>query len=190
MAIRTKKLVVLLLLIILIIAALFGIKYTANKLYKSAYPKKYSGSVIKYSAEYNIDEDILYAIIKTESDFKPDVTSNVGARGLTQIMEDTFNWIKTKLKDENTVYDDMYQADDNIRYGAFLIGYLYDEFKSYETAAAAYHAGRTATGKWLKNAEYSSDGITLDTIPIKDTQHYVNKVMKSFQMYKKIYDKN
>ncbi|MFZ2539458.1 MAG: lytic transglycosylase domain-containing protein [Oscillospiraceae bacterium] len=187
MAIRTKKLGVLLLLIILIIAAIFGIKYSADKLYKTAYPKKYSQSIEKYAKEFNIDEDILYAIIKTESDFNPDVTSNVGARGLTQIMNDTFDWIKTKLDDSDTVYDDMYESEDNIRYGAFLISYLYHEFDSYETAVAAYHAGRTATGKWLKNKEYSSNGVTLDTIPVNDTRHYVNKVMKSFNMYKKLY---
>ncbi len=187
MAIRTKKLIVLLLLFVFVVAAIFGIIYSTKQLYKTAYPKKYSQSIEKYAKEFDIDEDILYAIIKTESDFKPDVTSNVGARGLTQVMNDTFDWIKNKLGDSETVYDDMYNAEDNIRYGAFLIGYLYEEFGSYETAAAAYHAGRTATGKWLKKSESSSNGVTLNTIPVNDTRHYVNKVMKSFNMYKKLY---
>ena len=184
---RTKKLSILLLLFVFIIVALFGMNYTIDKLYKSSYPKKYSDDISKNATLYQIDENILYAIIKTESDFQPDATSNVGARGLSQIMEDTFDWIKTKLKDDETVYDDMYIAEHNIQYGAFLIGYLYKEFGSYETAAAAYHAGRTATGNWLKNSAYSSDGVTLDTIPINDTEHYVDKVMKTYRMYQKIY---
>lgn len=188
MVIRAKKLVVILLLIVLIVAAIFGIQYTADRLYKAAYPQKYAEVVQEYASEFRIDEDILYAIIKTESDFEPDVTSNVGARGLTQVMEDTFHWIKSKLKDNDSVYDDMYNAEKNIRYGAFLIGYLYEEFQSYETAVAAYHAGRTATGKWLKDTDYSSDGVTLDKIPISDTAHYVSKVMDSYRMYQNLYD--
>lgn len=187
MAVKLKKITVIFILISLIAVAVIGIIYSADKFYKAAYPQKYSNLVEKYSTEYKIEANILYALIKTESDFSPEVTSNVGARGLTQIMSDTFDWIKQKLKDDETLYDDMYNAEDNIRYGAFLIGYLYDEFGSYETAAAAYHAGRTATSKWLNNKAYSSDGITLDTIPISDTQHYVEKVMKSFNIYKKLY---
>lgn len=185
---KAKKISILFLLALLVIAAIIGINYASDKLYKAAYPKKHSETITKYAAEFNIDENILYAVIKTESDFETDVTSNVGARGLTQIMEDTFNWIKTKLHDEETTYDDMYLVEHNIRYGAFLIGYLYNEFQSYETAVAAYHAGRTATAKWLDNADYSSNGITLDKIPSSDTGHYVAKVMKSFNMYTKLYE--
>lgn len=187
MVIHARKLAVLLLLVILIIAAIFGIKYTAQKLYKAAYPQDYYETVLKYSEEFDIDENLLFAIIKTESDFEPHVTSNVGARGLTQIMEDTFDWLKLKLNDTNIIYDDMYEAEQNIRYGAFFISYLYKEFGSYETAVCAYHAGRTATAKWLKNEEYSSDGIILTNIPSSDTGHYVKKVMHSFNMYKNLY---
>ena len=39
---------------------------------------------------------ILYAFIRTESNFDPNVDSDAGARGLMQITEVTFDWIKTK----------------------------------------------------------------------------------------------
>lgn len=160
-----------------------------NQIMKTAYPLKYDEYVYKYTEEFGVDPLVVFSIIKTESGFDEEATSNVGARGLMQIMEPTFSWIKLKLRDEETTFDDMYDAETNIRYGVYLISYLINEFQSVETAVAAYHAGRTNVNGWLNKAEYSSDGITLDKIPIRDTNHYVHKVMKCFDIYKKIYAK-
>lgn len=187
MVVNARRLTAAVLLLLLIVGGIFGVRWALDRFYKSNYPQGYSELVSKNAAEFSIDVNILYAIIKTESDFQPDAVSNVGARGLMQIMEDTFHWIKTKLGDFETEYDDMYQPEQNIRYGAFLIGYLYQEFGSYETAVAAYHAGRTATAGWLANPEHSSDGETLDSIPSDDTGHYVNKVMDCYKKYTNLY---
>lgn len=187
MVIRAKRAVAVLALLILAAAGIFGVKYAADYFYRRSYPLGYEELVRKYAAEYEIDPHFVWAVIKTESNFKPDATSNVGARGLMQIMEDTFHWIDTKLPDSGDTYDDMYTPEENIRYGAYLLSYLYREFGSYDTVAAAYHAGRTAVGKWLRDGRYSADGRTLDEIPIGDTDHYVGKVMRCFEMYQKLY---
>ena len=47
-----------------------------------------------------------------------------------------------------------------------------------------------AVNEWLKNEEYSTDGITLDKIPSDTTAHYVNKVMKAYEAYTNLYNKN
>lgn len=187
MVINAKRVIAIVLLAALVFGGVLGVGWAVNSFYKANYPHKYSEIVEKYAAEFAIDPDIIYAVIKTESDFVPRATSEVGARGLMQIMEDTFDWIKWKLADRDTTYDEMYLPEQNIRYGAFLLSCLYREFGSYKTAVAAYHAGRTATANWLANSEYSKDGITLDRIPSDDTGHYVGKVMDCFETYKRIY---
>ena len=187
MVINAKRAAVLLLLAGLVIAGIFGIRYCTDYFYRLNYPREYESYVLKYAGEFDVDPNMVFAIIKTESDFEPDATSKVGARGLMQMMKDTFEWVQGKLQDSGTGFDDMYDPESNIRYGAYLIAYLYQEFGQYDTAVAAYHAGRTATAKWLADPEYSEDGKTLDRIPISDTGHYVEKVMKCYQMYQKIY---
>lgn len=187
MVISAKRALSIIGLLILVILGVFGIKFTTEYFYRINYPRGYEETVIKYAREYGVDPDIVWAVIKTESDFEPDATSNVGARGLMQMMEDTFRWIQTKMGDTETTFDEMYNPEDNIRFGTYLISYLYQEFGRYDTAIAAYHAGRTATAKWLKDANYSSDGISLDAIPSGDTSHYVGKVMKCYDKYQKIY---
>ena len=176
---------VLILAILICIAGYYG--YRAF-LY-SSYPKEYSEYVERYAEEYNVPENFVYAVIRTESGFDKNAVSNVGARGLMQIMETTFDWIKYKCDDEDIEFYDMYNPKENIRYGCWLLGYLYDEFGSVETAAAAYHAGRGNVNEWLSDKRYSLDGVHLDEIPISDTAHYVNKITKAVDMYTRLYDK-
>ncbi|WP_418416973.1 transglycosylase SLT domain-containing protein, partial [Alistipes ihumii] len=39
----------------------------------------------------------LFSVIKVESGFNKDAVSSVGARGLMQLMEDAYDWIKYRL---------------------------------------------------------------------------------------------
>lgn len=172
-------------MLVLAVAGYFGYE----KFLEAAYPLKYENYVERYSRENGLDKYFVYAVIKTESGFKPDVVSNVGARGLMQIMEDTFEWVKFKQDDETAVYYDMYDPQTNIKYGCYLLGYLMEEFGDIETAAAAYHAGRGKVNEWLSDSSVSSDGVHLDTIPIPDTAHYVSKITKAVEIYTRLYDK-
>ena len=53
-----------------------------DQLKKMDYPQGYSEFVTKYSKEYNVDEDLVYAVIRTESHFENDSQSGAGAMGL------------------------------------------------------------------------------------------------------------
>lgn len=179
--------VIIIIVLILLIAAIGGL-LAYDKVTRELHPLKYQNYVTKYAREFGVDEYLVYAVIKTESGFRPDAVSNVGARGLMQIMEDTFDWIKFKLGDEDATYYDMYDPQTNIRYGCFLLGYLCDEFGCVDTAMAAYHAGRGQVNEWLSDKEISPDGVHLDVIPIPDTAHYVNKINKAMDTYLMLYD--
>lgn len=175
---------ILIFALIIGVAGFFGCRYYIY----NAYPLEYQEYVERYAKENNINKYLVYAVIKTESGFKPDAVSNVGARGLMQIMEDTFEWIKFKSGDEDVVYYDMYDAESNIKYGCRLLGYLTEEFGNVEAVAAAYHAGRGNVNEWLADKRYSVDGVHLDEIPISDTAHYVSKIKKAMNKYVKLYD--
>ena len=176
-------------IIVIVVAALLAVGgYIGyNKYIESTYPLKYQNYVERYAAENHLDKYFVYAVIRTESGFDPSAESNVGARGLMQIMEDTFDWIKFKSEDEEDVYYDMYDAETNIKYGCRLLGYLMEEFGDIEVVAAAYHAGRGNVNEWLSNKKNSKDGVHLDEIPISDTAHYVDKIKKAMDKYVKMY---
>ncbi len=179
-----KAVIALIIIALLTSAAYFGF----NRYIREKHPLRYTNYVERYTREFNVDKTLVYAVIKTESGFDSGAVSNVGARGLMQIMEDTFDWIKFKLGDEDTEYVDMFDPETNIRYGTFLLGYLYDEFGNIEATMAAYHAGRGQVNEWLSDPDISSDGVHLDKIPIRDTAHYVSKINKAIDTYNKIYN--
>lgn len=188
---KNKAALIVIIVLFALIAVFFGnaIYKTVHKKYLyNNYPIKYEALVEKYSSENNIDKFLIYAIIRVESNFKSDAVSNVGARGLMQIMEETFEWIRFRLGDsEELSYDAMFDAEQNIRYGCYLVGYLTRYFENQDAAICAYHAGVGSVDSWLSNSEYSKDGVRLDKVPTSDTNHYLSKVNKALYYYHKLY---
>ena len=108
---KSKKLIALILFIILIVI-LLNIKPIAIKL---MYQKKYSEHVEKYAQEYDIDSNLIYAIIKAESNFQPQITSSKGATGLMQLMDETAKEMATELEMDDYKQEDLYDPETNIR---------------------------------------------------------------------------
>jgi len=186
---KTAKTIIKIVLSIILIAILVVGLVFSQKLYlKKAYPVKYSEYVEKYSQEYDLDPYFVYSIIRTESDFSKNALSSVGARGLMQITEETFDWIKGKLKDTESSFDSMYDEETAIRYGTYLLYYLKQTLGSEQNLLCGYHAGVNRAKGWLEDSEISQNGeIIVDSIPYPDTKQYVKKVMKTFEIYKKLY---
>jgi soluble lytic murein transglycosylase len=147
--------------------------------------------VEKYSAEYNVPEYIIFAVIDVESDFDPMATSSANACGLMQMTPKTFAWLtSSEHLGENLTSLDLYDPEINIRYGTYYLRYLFTRFHNWDTALAAYNAGEGNVSEWLEDSEYSDGDGTLKYIPFKETRNYVKKVNKSIEDYKKIYYRN
>lgn len=146
----------------------------------------YEEYVLKYSKEYDMDPRFIFAIINTESHFNPDATSNVGARGLMQLMEEAYDWVKFRMDDDRAhTFDDMYDPELNIEYGTFMLKFLYDKFDhSYELTAAAYHGGMNAVDTWINDGTVDPDNFRLEDVPSDVTANYIYKVMNAYNKYK------
>lgn len=191
---RTSKTILAVFIIAaFIVLAVFGVIYGAGKWEKETHPLKYGEYISRYSKESGLDKYLVYAFIKTESGFNEKAESYLGARGLMQIMPETFEWIRYRLDEENNPeisYDSMYEAEENIRYGCYLLKYLSEEFGGGLTEiAAAYHAGSGSVSSWLENEEYSENG-KLIKIPNSDTAHYVDKISMAYETYCKLYNRD
>lgn len=177
-----------LLLALLLIAALFALPSLKNQILKSLYPQKYTALVEQYAAEYNVNPLLIYSIIKTESGFDPNATSNVDARGLMQITEETFAWIKLKIaQDEEIVFEDLYLPEVNVRFGAYYLSRCMERYGDVSTAAAAYHSGWGTVDQLLKKPEYALDEHTLKEFPYQQMKLYVYKVDKALTQYTQLY---
>ena len=133
-----------------------------------------------YSAaeEFDVPQAMILAVIRAESDFYPDATSSVGARGLMQLMPDTFRWICEELHTAQEITD----PEANIRAGSYYLAYLFQKFGSWRIALAAYNAGEGRVCEWLTDPELSAGG-TLRRIPFPETAAYVKKALGFYVDY-------
>lgn len=190
MKIKTKRAVVFIsiIAIALVTGILIGLCWDLYDHF--VLPYKYQSCIEKYSAEYDIPEEIIFSVIKVESSFRASVTSPVGAMGLMQMMPTTFEWLTGDYHlGENLPTVSLYDPEVNIRYGTYYLRYLKDKFGDWNTVLAAYNAGEGTVSKWLKDERYSSDGKTLHTIPIAETENYVKKVNNEIGIYRILYEK-
>ncbi len=152
------------------------------------YPKQYKVYVSAYSTEYGISEDLVYSIIKAESNYDRKAVSKKGAIGLMQITEETGLWVSEKIKLADFSKEKLYDPKTNIEIGCFYLSYLLDLYGGNEkNALAAYNAGPTNVNKWILDKNCSKDGENLDNIPFKETKEYVKKVASNVKKYKFLY---
>ena len=151
------------------------------------YPKDYSDTVQKYAKQYGIEPELVFAIIKCESNFDKYAHSHADALGLMQITKETYEWAAKREKDTDYASNSLYEPETNVRYGCVIFSILQGEFKDDATALAAYNAGRGRVKNWLSDESISSDGKTLDTIPFSETANYVKKVLRTQKIYNLIY---
>ncbi len=181
---------ILLCLVVVLAAAFLLVRLGAlDALGRASYPQKYTESVARWAGEYGVDELLVYSVIRTESGFDPVAESNVGARGLMQITEETFDWIKSKIAaDEAVTFDSLYEPDTNIRFGAYLLSVCLSRYEGdVSTAVAAYHSGMGLVDSLVENSEYSADGATLHTFPYAQMRNYVYKISRSYAAYQRLY---
>lgn len=163
--------------------------YGIGTLMRELYPIRYSAVVSSASEETGLSESLIYAVIKTESGFDPEAESHAGAKGLMQMIPDTFSWIQQKIDGSAEIGEEaLLDPETNIRYGCRVLREMVDTFGNIDTALCAYNAGAGAVERWLGDPACSSDGTTLDKIPYPETERYVEKVNRNRMIYEKLYE--
>ena len=175
------------LLLALLAAAVWGLRAGYTRYMRSAYPVEYEEYVEAYAAEYGLPPSLLYAVIRTESDFNPEAVSSAGAVGLMQLTEDTFSWAQYRCGVEELPQEQRFDPETSIHYGSCVLALLEEMYGVRETALAAYNAGMGNVNRWLTDEAYSDDGRTLKEIPYPETRQYVEKVLKAQEMYRHLY---
>ncbi len=151
------------------------------------FPLEHEELIKKYCAEYSLknyglDEYHIAAVINTESRFNEEAESRKGAVGLMQVLPDTGAWAAEKIGMEDYSSDRLWEPEVNIRLGCWYLSYLCDMFDGdLQKVFAAYNAGPGNVKEWIEDGE-------LIKIEHTETENYLVRIEKRYEVYKKLYD--
>ena len=186
MANKLMKTILIILAILIIAFIVIKVIKLPNIILQQIYPKKYSEYVYQYSEANKIDPLLTFAIIKAESNFKPDVVSKSNAVGLMQLMNSTAEDTARKLKIEYNK-EMLLDPETNIKLGTKYFANLLEKYKNATVALTAYNAGSGNVDKWIENGTIKEDGTDAENIPYKETNNYVRKILRDYEIYQALY---
>ena len=148
------------------------------------FPLAYRETVATHAKNYQIPQELVYAIIRQESTFRDDAVSSAGAEGLMQVMPAT---ARTISKLDKIAYFDkkqLFSSQMNINIG---VAYLQQLAKRYDKnqllMIAAYNAGPKQVTYWLKNHPPKEIDIWIETLPWHETRNYLKNIIAFYAVY-------
>jgi soluble lytic murein transglycosylase len=142
------------------------------------YPLRYEQIVIGHAENYQLDPQLVAAVIYQESKFDADARSGSGAVGLMQLLPETGQGIADRTGGKTWKPEDLLDPELNIRYGSWYLRHLLDKYGDERLALAAYNAGQSNVDRWRE------DGVG---IQFAETRHYVDRVQELKEIYARAY---
>lgn len=95
--------------------------------------KAYMGTVQQAAKAYGVPEDVILAVMQTESGFRPNAVSATGVKGVMQVTQDTYKGLGfTGNRSDPT---------NSINAGTKLLSQLYRQYGNWDDAFIAYNGG-------------------------------------------------
>jgi hypothetical protein len=111
-------------------------------------------TIYDLALQEDIDPDVAFGMVRTESEFKTSATSHVGAIGLTQLMPSTARWLK-----KDVTVQDLRDPKTNLTIGFKYLRELIDKYDGDERLALlAYNRGPGTVDRVLKRGGDPDNG--------------------------------
>ncbi|MEE3326205.1 MAG: tetratricopeptide repeat protein [Myxococcota bacterium] len=168
-----------------------GFEPSRPALFWLAWPPAYRPVVLEnLPQDGSVEAELVWAIMREESGFRPEVMSSAGAVGLLQLMPETAE--STAASRGLAWWDDLERLqspETNIKLGTAYLASLSRRFPGRVSAViASYNAGPTAVARWLEgDAAELDDDEWVEEIPYTQTRSYTKRVLRSLYAYRSFY---
>jgi soluble lytic murein transglycosylase len=159
------------------------------RVWRWAYPTPYEPEVERAANDHAVDPFLTYAVMRTESRFRPDVVSAVGARGLMQLMPKTAHWIANVTPAARPEAAHYRAPSSNIWLGSWYLRNLVDRYNANAVnVLGAYNAGPQAMDRWIERFGDLQVDEFAERVPYTETRNYIRRTLESFMIYHALYD--
>src|SRR5215831_2852654 len=157
----------------------------------AAYPVPFRLQVLSESKKRSLDPRLVLAIMKQESQFKPNAKSPSAARGLLQLTIDAAQKYGPRAGLKQVTDDSLYQPGVNIAVGTEYMADLSRMFAGLsEAIAASYNGGEDNVARWLGRTNQGDAGVFTAEVGFTESKNYIFKVMSYYRGYRQLYDSN
>ncbi len=149
-------------------------------------PEPYAHTVARVARKYNLDPDLLFAVMRVESVYQRRIISHAGAIGLMQIMPRTGRLIADQLGRYDATTTDLLDPTTNLEFSAWYLSSLLERMDGrLPLAIASYNGGPHNVRRWIREygAHVPLDAF-LERIPFAETKRYVRRVLGFYVRYK------
>lgn len=141
---------------------------------------------------FRVDKALVYAFIRQESKFDPQVTNrSSGAQGLMQLMPTTAQHVARQSGDKidiSRLRDPQVNIDIGQKYLAELLDHDTVGNNLFKLAVA-YNAGPGKLSRWQESVRYEDDPLLfIESIPVSETRIFVERVLANYWIYRIKFD--
>lgn len=161
---------------------------------KRVYPRAWAPIVVRTAKRFDLDPNLLWAVMNTESRYRPDVISRVNAGGLMQLMPYTARRLAGELKLKSFAPLDVFRPQVNLLLAGQYLRAVWRKFNGQiPLVAAAYNGGPHNVARWLdaRGKDPKGKSVEMDAfieeIPFAESKRYAKKIVRLMALYERTY---
>jgi len=151
--------------------------------WNAAYPMPWRSIVDAHRGD--LPRALIYATMRQESGYQPEVVSRAGAVGLMQVMPH----VAGRVAGHPVTARMLRSPEHNLPIGIAEMRSLAAEFDDvYPLSIAAYNAGKRRVQRWLRESRKIELDRFVERIPFNETRNYVRRVSTHYARYRYLDD--
>ncbi|WP_116963232.1 lytic transglycosylase domain-containing protein [Fastidiosibacter lacustris] len=149
------------------------------------YPLAFWSDVKKAAKDFEIQPDVIIAMMRQESAFRVHGISSASATGLMQLLPSTAEFLAKKYRLDYKD-GDLYQPNKVIILGAANLNFMDKLFNGkLVLGMAAYNAGQGNVANWLPEHTMNADQ-WIEIMPFGETRQYVKNILRNLVVYNQV----
>lgn len=139
------------------------------------------------AAKYDIDYNLVKALIWQESRFRPKAVGKAGELGLMQISHMAFDDWRYYNGKPSVKFEDILEPKLNLEIGCWFLARAIGRYNQTDNpipyALAEYNAGRSNVLRWAIGVGSTNSNIFISQIDYPKTRWYVKQILKKMELY-------
>jgi soluble lytic murein transglycosylase len=157
-------------------------------LQKLHYPVYFADLIVPQAEKRGLEPLVFCALIWQESWYDPFATSSYPARGLTQFIEPTAEWVAEELGLTDFTHTDLYRPVVAVEFGGWYLEWIleYEDGELFR-ALAHYNAGPGNVARWRRDGEVTDIDLFVEEVDFDQTETFIHRIYQHYWIYRNAY---